>query len=237
MIQGITYTDSNMQMSADLCVQSMGKNGVDITSIYRDDSIDRVFKTQNWQILSADRGHGFWLWKPYVINRHIDGMADGEILIYSDAGVEFITPVREIIDRMDEDLFFFTNTHPQFHWCKRETMEAMNAGRNQKGQAQASVIFIKVNQKTRDFIKDWLLWCQMPGLIDDSKWLEQHREFQDHRHDQAILTNLIYKYGYKMHWWPTAYAEHIRVEGDTYPVMFNHHRKRDPGCGKGDSEW
>lgn len=230
MIKGVTFTNEQMTISAELCKRSMEKNGVDECEIFTHDDIrDTEFYAFNKGILDNPKGAGFWLWKPYIIYTCMLEMQDDEILIYSDAGVEFVAPVSEIINRMDEDFFFFTNTHPQFHWCKREVMISMNMPLNiPTGQAQASVIFIKVNQITKDFIKRWLLWCQMPGLIDDTILLnEQAKEFQDHRHDQSILTNLILKSRYKTHWWPTAYAEHIRVPGDSYPMLFNHHRKRN----------
>jgi hypothetical protein len=75
------------------------------------------------------------------------------------------------------------------------------------------------------------LWGQMPGFIDDSpSKLPNYPTFAEHRHDQAILTCLQIKYGYKLHFWPTKYSEHIRHTArpeDNYPTMFNHHRKRD----------
>lgn len=230
MIVGITYTDDNMTISANKCAASMEKNGCNYAEVWKLSDISDDFRNANKEIFYNERGAGcYWLFKPYIIYKSMLALNDGDMLIYSDAGVEFITPVNEIISRMDEDFFFFTNTHPQFHWTKLEVMIEMGMANPTicGGQAQASVIFIRVNQKTKDFIKQWLLWCQMPDLINDVKILPQLKEFQDHRHDQSILTNLIYKHGYKMHWWPTAYAEHIRVEGDDYPVMFNHHRRRN----------
>jgi hypothetical protein len=98
-------------------------------------------------------------------------------------------------------------------------------------QVQASVIFFKVNESTKNFVKEWLLWCQMPGFIDDSpSKLPNYPTFAEHRHDQAILTCLQIKHGYKLHFWPTNYSEHIRhtaLPGDDYPTLFNHHRKRN----------
>jgi hypothetical protein len=92
------------------------------------------------------------------------------------------------------------------------------------------VIFFKVNQKTRDFVKEWLLWCQMPGFIDDSPSKTPNcATFAENRHDQAILTALAIKHGYTIErWWPTTYSMHLpRSARDGYPVMFNHSRKRN----------
>jgi hypothetical protein len=85
---------------------------------------------------------------------------------------------------------------------------------------------MKVCDNTKDFMREWLAWCQMPGLIDDSPSQDNWKEFAEHRHDQAILTCLQIKHGYKLHWWPTIYSDHL-PRTDSYPAMFNHHRKRN----------
>lgn len=239
-IVGITWSDDRMSKAMDLCLLSMQRNGVERLKGYRSswwkawEHID-TFDWLNKEILYAERGAGFWLWKPWAISHAMTDLADGDILIYSDAGVEFIAPVSHIIDRMDENVFLFTNTHPNHHWTKRKVLDEMVPGWEKIygpdtpwPQVQASVIFFRVCQETRDFVKRWLLYAQMPGFIDDSTGPnEEYPFYQEHRHDQSILSILATKAGYKLHWWPTAYAEHIRVPGDSYPVLYNHHRKRD----------
>lgn len=229
----VTYASPNMTRSRDLCVDSALKHGCTHAWPQSDDTMSFEFKDFNKDILSAERGVGYWLWKPYFIYKAMQLMADNETLIYADAGVEFINHVSYITTRMDENIFLFTNTHPNHHWTKREVLAAMMPDWDENytvdtpwPQVQASVIFFRICKETRDFVKRWLLWCQMPGMIDDEKGL-QHPYFQDHRHDQSILSVLATQVAYKLHWWPTAYAEHIRVAGDTYPVMFRHHRKRN----------
>lgn len=233
MIRHITYASENMSKSGELCILSAEKMGVHDSSCVVGVTEYDTFQWLNKETLKQERGAGYWLWKPWIIAAEMDELKDDDILIYSDAGVEFIAPVREIVNRMDEDIFFFTNGHKHKEWCKADVMKAINGWRCldnfEQTQVQASVIFFKVNQKTRDFVKEWLLWCQMPGFIDDSPSKEANcKTFAEHRHDQAILTCLQIKYGHKLHWWPTQYSNHIpRSAEDSYPVMFNHHRKRN----------
>ncbi len=252
MIRLVTFADENMSRARDLCISSAKKCGVDVVYPWGKEmivpqnapcNILSEFYQFNKEVLDQPRGSGYWLWKPYIIYKDMLRCEDGDIIIYSDAGVEFVNGVREIIDRMDEDIFFFTNGFPHVEWCKADCLKHILrwGTENLQGtgmdwpfgasgckQVQASVIFFKVNQKTRDFVKEWLLYCQFPGFIDDSpSKLPNYPTFAEHRHDQAILTCLQIKYGYKLHWWPTQYSEHIRIPGDTYPVIFNHHRKRN----------
>jgi hypothetical protein len=236
----VTYADEKMTRAQELCRSSSLKYGVEhVDEFITGDISNEFLQVFNYEILSQPRGCGYWLWKPYFIYRSMWHCKDDDILIYADAGVEFIAPVQEIISRMEQDIFFFSNGWPHYDWCKRKVLEAIipdlykenHPERKYMPQVQASVIFFKVNQQTRDFVKEWLLWCQMPGFIDDSPSKEGESEqagFQEHRHDQSILTCLAYKYGHRQHWWPTQYSMHlVRSEKDSYPCMFNHHRKRN----------
>lgn len=254
-VRVITYSDYKMTKAANLCVLSGLKNGCDEMAVFSQSDLPDYFIGLNLDTLNAVRGCGYWLWKPAIIELSMRELKDNDILIYSDAGVELIAPVSNIINRMDQDIFFFTNGFPQVEWCKADVLNTilgwgMSFHKTDCGvlstvdwaaipydkqkQVQASVIFFKVNQNTRSFVKEWLLYCQMPGFIDDSpSKLPNYPTFAEHRHDQAILTCLQIKYGYKLHFWPTNYSEHIRHTAqpeDTYPTMFLHHRKRN-------SEW
>lgn len=261
MIRLITWCSPNMSRSAGLCVTSALANGADFANQFPLGFNDHdSFQNFNADVLNQKRGAGYWLYKPYLIYCHLLSIPDGDILIYSDAGIEFVNHVNHIINRMDEDIFFFSNGHRHVEWCKGDVLNDIcpdifgldfddNHSRQQHikwaldkfTQVQASVIFFRVNQRTRDFVKEWLLWCQMPGFIDDSpSKLPNYPTFAEHRHDQAILTCLQIKYGYKTHFWPTNYSEHIRhtaQPGDDYPTIFNHHRLRNPGAGDGQPEW
>lgn len=228
----ITYTDRRMTKSANICHDSALAMGATFARIYFPENLSQDFVDFNKEIFEYERGAGcYWLFKPYIIYKAMLDCPDDHIIIYSDAGVRFVNSVKHIIDRMDEDIFFFTNGHNHFEWCKADvwrTMIPVSKIEADFKQVQASVIFFKVNKKTRDFVKEWLLWCQMPGFIDDSpSKVENVATFREHRHDQAILTCLQIKHGYKLHWWPTQYSEHIRVAGDDYPVIFDHHRRRN----------
>lgn len=238
MIRLITYGADNMKIGAEKCCLSAMKWGVDDASAFISLNYDDLFKEMNKEVLTSERGKGYWLWKPCMIMNEMLDLSEGDILIYSDAGVEFIGDVRHIINAMDEDIFFFSNGWTHVEWCKMDVIQTINprlvpnclTSYSLCKQVQASVIFFRVNQKTKDFVKEWLLYCQMPGLIDDSPSItKNYPTFAEHRHDQAILTCLQIKYGYKQHWWACDIwqPERHRWPEDKYPAIFHHHRKRD----------
>lgn len=232
----ISYASDNMTISQEALTVSAYKYGIDHVISYGRKDIDDNFYLTNKEIFDAERGAGYWLWKPYIINKTINKLNEGDILIYSDAGVRLISDPKAIIHRMDDFIFLFSNGWPHVEWCKADVIDKI-LGKLfpltspydliSFKQVQASVIFFKVCDATKRFVKEWLLWCQMPGFIDDSPSKEpNYPTFAEHRHDQAILTCLQIKHNYRLHWWPTIYSEHL-PRTDSYPPMFEHHRLRN----------
>jgi hypothetical protein len=225
-------------------------------------------------LMAQPRGAGLWVWKPAIIRHDLQILRDGDICIYADAGIEFINNISHIIDRMDQDIFLFGNNWEHAHWCKRDIVDEVwpydierdgpfvmpdisapdewwakwysgQAWLRFGKQCQASVIFFRVSDYTRQFVAEWLKWCLFEGgrLIDDSpSRAPNHPEFRENRHDQAILTTMAYREGIKLHYWPAVYNRGSSPEfvyeklpeyaGDDYPILFNHHRKRNHEWGR-----
>jgi hypothetical protein len=229
----ITYCDESMTLAASVCEDSALRNNVDVVRTFNADDIDEKFSKQYAHILTQSRGAGYWLWKPYFIDKVINEMNEGDILIYCDAGVEIFNNVNHIVDRMKNDVFLFGNTYDHVHWCKMDVIKAICPTIQTNKQVQASVMFFRVSETSKLFIKRWLQYCTKPGFIDDSKSISQnHSEFQEHRHDQAIITCLVYKYDMELHWWPAMYNGGLFTYDhkgyfDDYPVIFHHHRFRN----------
>jgi len=278
----VTFSDESMSRAAQLCVRSAETNGVNDSLRWEHELLRHtVFYNENKWMRETARGLGFWAWKPWIIHKlldfHLTGdqfvrnsitrVQDGDILIYADAGVEFINNANYIIDRMDQDIFLFGNNWEHAHWCKRDVINAVipldywmkhwpkeyegcllelgpepnSVGWNNFGkQCQASVIFFRVSDYSKRFVAEWLKWCLFEGgrLIDDSpSRAPNHPEFQENRHDQAILTTLAYREGIKLHAWPAVYNRFLGREfvysrdgyskNDNYPSLFHHHRLRN----------
>lgn len=232
----VTYSSPNMTISRELCVNSALKHGCTHAWPQHDDTMSFEFRDFNKDILSAERGAGYWLWKPYFIYKAMQLMTDGEVLIYSDAGQEFVGPIQPVIDAMNGDIMLFSNGWPHVEWCKWDCIETIIPGCytqrdmaavNHK-QIQASLQFYRVSKQSKDFVKEWLMYCQIPRLIDDSPSKSpNYPTFADHRHDQAILSCVAHKYSIKGRWFPTLTNMHQQQPGDNYPAIINHHRKRN----------
>lgn len=234
MIHLVTYSADNMTRSREVCVQAAKENGADVIWNFHIKEIGDEFYDANKEILEAERGLGYWLQKPYFIQKVLHSCRDGDFLVYIDAGCQLISNLNEIVSRMDQDIFLFSNGHQHVHWCKADILKAIlhkDMIEDSYQQVQASLIFFRVNDYTRKFIKEWLLFSQLPGLIDDSpSKLPNHPEFAENRYDQAILCTLSIRDNIALHWWPDKLwyeNQRHRWPNDTYPAMVLHHRKRN----------
>ncbi len=230
-IEHITYGSPNMSISAEKCCQSALEFGChNSINLFGSESND--FKTFNNNIYNHIRGSGYWLWKPYIIYRTLFECYADDIVIYTDAGLLFENSVKHLISAMSGDVMVFDNRWKHGDWCKMDVLEAMGCNHPDfinHTQLQASCIILKNTGFARNFIKEWLCWCMMPGFIDDSpSKLPNIEGFREHRHDQAILTNLAFKYKLQFHWWPVQYCLRYKHQyTDNYPQIFLHHRKRN----------
>ena len=231
MIYHVSYASSNMSKSLDICRASALRHGCDATLNI---DIDPDFAAHNRHILEQPRGAGYWLWKPYIIHRAMmDYTKPGDYIVYTDAGVELVGNINRIIDEMDrsgEDIFLFGNNYQHRDWCKREVFDALNC--KDGHQVQASAMVLRNSDNAMYLVEEWLDQCQYGNQIDDICGSEQYPGFQEHRHDQAILTAVAQAMGLKLHWWPAmynggAFTYDKGTYTDTYPPIFHHHRKRN----------
>jgi len=237
MIRHITFASDDMSISGQKCCESALKHGCDDSTCFDGSFYTNEFYEFNKEILDQKRGAGYWLWKPYFIFHELLIMNENDILVYTDAGLLFENNINHLIKVMDQDIMLFDNRWIHGDWCKMDVLLAMRCNKPeiiQHTQLQASCIILKNKHISREFIKTWLRWCQLPGMIDDSPSIHPNLPgFREHRHDQAILTNLALQdfKGYnplKFHWWPVQYClKYKHKYSDNYPQIFLHHRKRN----------
>lgn len=245
IIKLVTFTDDRMTISAQKCAQSAMSHGADQYSIWTPNDLPEHFKSLQADVLRHERGAGFYCWKPFVVNEEVMKAADGDIIVWCDAGNEWIGDMREAVKGMDQDIMFFSNGWNHMDWCKMDCARAISPFDDLSqsdlspkesrykpgvGQVQASTFFIRVTPETRRFIKEWYAWSIMPGIIDNEpSVIPNTPTFQEHRWDQSILCCLQIKYQYHLHWFPTTTAAHLKSEfpNDKYPTLLLHHRKRN----------
>lgn len=247
----VCFADKNMTISQNKLVESAWAHGINNAIASSPESLSEEFQVFNRDIFKHERGVGFWVWKAYCIYKTMlcDFVNDGDIIFYSDSGTTIVNNLNYVVDimkRTEEDIFLFAGRFKHAEWCKMDVIQAINMqsltitptqsgnlismnGYEEKPHVQASQMFFIVNEHTRNFVKEWLLWCQMPGFIDDSRSKAPNLPtFAEHRHDQAILTCLQIKYNIPLHWWPSNMnMDRQSWYPDGYPALWEGHRKRN----------
>jgi hypothetical protein len=163
------------------------------------------FEEQCEDIKLAERGSGFWAWKPFIIDTKLREVSDGDIIFYCDVGRLYpfklldqpITPYLEWMDRQGQDIMPGVEIPwdgPNSSWIKREALTFMKMDRPEVHTAppiQASFSLWRASANSRQFASQWLSLCARRALISDDPsqgGLTELPDFRGHRHDQALLT-------------------------------------------------
>lgn len=175
------------------------------------------------------RGGGYWLWKPYIIYKTLQGCKDGDIVEYTDAGCHLQADSNEwkMYDEClkDHNAIFFqyrdikyagwekfckhkeNNRSKNLHWTKDITIDYFRQyDRNddflEYNELHGCHIIVKRCPETLFFIGEWLrISILHPELIIDAFGPDVYHPsptFNEHRHDQSIVTPLVYFYKDKL---------------------------------------
>ena len=155
-------------------------------------------------VFDAPRGAGYWAWKPWAILRALDECQPGDVLFYQDCGFGlryklFLRP-RALMAMAEERGFLAGVRCPQYGANRRWNRKACGALMGCEGarfadvpSLQATLSFWTDTPRARAFLEEWLHWCLNLEAIRDARPDERALEVEDfveHRHDQAIITNL-----------------------------------------------
>ena len=203
------------------------------------DILDDSFKTKNKHILRYPRGSGFWLWKPYIINKTLSLVENGDIVFYIDSGnliVNDPAPLYDICNQDEKGIVLFENRDgapegtiwKNYMWTKQDCFLSMNCNEDKYiygDQVDGSYILLKKNDYTVDFFKEYLFWCEKDELITDMpSSAPNHPDFKDHRHDQSILSILAIKHNITKAREPSEWGNAFICKKYNYPQIFRHHR-------------
>lgn len=175
---------------------------------------DTDFWNRHGDFLVKTRGFGYWLWKPYLIQKIYNQMDDGDVLVYCDCGNELDVRKKDkiltLFDIVQTDLLL--GSYPAEHleeripylneinWCKRDLLHFLHVEDDdeilQTNQRQANTLVILKCSRTKYLIRDW---CTITNnhyrLIDDSpSKIPNYDCFIEHRHDQSVFSILSKKY-------------------------------------------
>jgi hypothetical protein len=171
------------------------------------------------------RGGGFWLWKSWLVAQALEGLQDGDVLVYADAGCALdaaklgrFAEYLRLVAAHPSGVLAFEMPHPQRRWTKAAAMAALAARGpvdGAAGQVAATAFFVRAGPATRALAAEWHRLCCAHGyhLLDDAPSkvtadaagtgapppdapaLAEASDFHEHRHDQAIWSLLVRQHG------------------------------------------
>lgn len=164
------------------------------------------FYYDNIELLSQQRGAGYWLWKPFIISQILNQIEEDSIIFYLDSGDTFLPGVKNKIEELskDRDIIISTSFFSQKDYTKRDCFHFMNCDSEEywnAHQVEAGIVAFKNTQLSKKFVNEWLEFCKNKFIVSDLSNISGKPNFPsfiDHRHDQSILTNLCVKYNIPM---------------------------------------
>ncbi len=196
MIVAVTCADERYRKAMEYNARTARKRGgADRVYQYSLSDIDPEFRKKNEHILSRPRGNGYWLWKPYFIERTLRLLQEGDYLVYCDAGIYYNAPVKNLIramERQGDDMMAFAIDHMEYEYTKRDVFLALDADREEYArthQRMAGTIVLKKTDRSVQIIREWLALAQQDNLITDAPnclGKDNYEGFRDHRHDQSV---------------------------------------------------
>jgi hypothetical protein len=207
----LVYDDStHTEFLTPLC-ESVKKHSTFDVIVFDKKEIDAEFCDANQDILSCNRGGGYWLWKPYIIQKVLGRLREGDYLFYMDSKYLVKRPFTELYSNITQNKmdFIVWKNKPRDReylmrsFCKMDVIKKYDIydavfNRN-KPDCWAGALFFKNTAGSRATIDEWLKLCCCYEDITDSPSVSTNCSvFDDHRHDQSLLSVVLTKRNYTL---------------------------------------
>lgn len=190
-----------------ICNEAINTNWFNEINGYKDSDLksDTEFWNKHGQFIeSNNRGYGYWIWKSYLIQKSLEKLNDGDILVYADAGCQINKQGEqrfyEYINMLDTDpnqygLISFQTDFIEECYTKQIIFNELDCNEEiqKSGHCMATIVIIKKTSHSVDIINKWFSNMKY-HLINDVR-NNEIPDFRDNRHDQSIYSCIVKKYG------------------------------------------
>ncbi len=239
----ITFSGAAYDATTCRIMQLAPRYGADEVRVYDDRWLmEQEFYTLNkWLWTYPDtqdpkrkpRGFGWFSWKPFIILHALEHYCEpGDIVLYTDADTFPIHDFRMLYDecaRIGGTMLFNAYGCNHANWCKEDCHIVMGDWPEFRGDKDHGVarfmLFQKGHWKVQQFLMEWLTYAINPlaTTFDDSTIINKNYAtafIHEHRTEQAIMTNLAYKYGHRLYREACQNAATQPQDQDLYPQLF-----------------
>ena len=221
----LLYNDNTCNVYVSNLIKTISKSGPYFEIIvYDKKDIDNEFLTKNSSILNEKRGGGYWLWKPYIINKTLEKLNDGDLLFYLDSKYIFTEDFTNLyLDYIEKnDILIWKNKPNEGDYlmkkfCKMDVILKCNMFNDifykNVIDCWAGAIVLKKTKKNCHMMKYWLnLCCNYENITDSPSKIPNSKFFNEHRHDQSLLSIILYKHNipFYLNTFPSKYLQNLR---------------------------
>jgi hypothetical protein len=198
-------------------VEDAPKFGVDEVRVYDDRWLMQTefYRLNRWifdlKSRNEKRGFGWYSWKPFVILQALDWTElnyGDAVILWTDADTFPIGDLTPLFEQCRKDggiMLFAAEGCAQGVYTKHSCMTAMGQDTHEFRMAQHATarfaLFEAGNYRAKQFLMEWQTYCLNPMCIgfETYRGENEYKEYQEHRSDQSILTNLAHKYGLRLY--------------------------------------
>ena len=248
----VTFSGSKYHDTTQRIVEDGPRLGADRVLVYDDRWLvaHPFYDTNKWIFdhpgdKNGKRGMGWYCWKPLIILDALDRFAhEGDVVLYTDADtrpIADLTPIYDVAKR-DGAMFFRACGHKQRTWCKADCYLVMGQEAIDAPAGCARWVAVQKGPwKPRQLLYEWLAYCVNPTattfdpsrLVPEDAFAWRLGPLEEHRTEQAILTNLAIKHGYKLWREADQDGEGWPEDRDVYGQLFEQVRQGSCANGEG----
>jgi hypothetical protein len=223
MIYFLVYNDNTHNPHIDKLLKSVRMYGKECKIIiFNKNDIDVDFFNKNKSILNCSRGGGYWLWKPYIINETLKKINENDIVFYMDSKYYFTQNFTNLYSdymRNNDILAWKNKPNEQVwymkNWCKMDVIYKYNmfdkVFSENAEDCWAGALVIKKTENTIKYIQEWLdMCCIYEDITDSPSKIRNIGLFKEHRHDQSLLSIILYKYNIETQFFEKKYLQNVR---------------------------
>ena len=187
-----------------LANQSEHLGWFDRVHLFDETSLDKDYYDTFFQFdPSESKGFGYWSWKLFLIRRVYAVLSQGDTLVYLDAGCELNARgagrFNEYIAHSQlHGAAIFQLPHLARSWTKYHPMLDFGSHYTDRLQVVGGVLFVTKSAKASRLLDRWWELATHEGgllLMDPLPNEPQRPDFQQHRHDQSLLSWAVYEAG------------------------------------------
>lgn len=175
---------------------------VDKVLEYSPKDIDENHLKLHENILHYKKGFGNYFWKPYIVNKALKEVKEGDYLLSADSGSVFIKSIKPLVrhlERNKKNILCFRLLLIEKQWTKRDAfilMDCDDPKYTDTPQITSTFILVKKCQESIDFLKEWEIYSKDSRILSDDPSVlgKDYPEFVENRHDQTILSLLSKKH-------------------------------------------